>query len=115
MSRPAKPLSSVADLRKMTARDIVRKPVITEKSMGQSPDSKYTFEVDLRANKIQIRHAIQQIFGVDVTKVTTCRTMGKVRRANRKDAGMTNEVKKAVVSLKPGQTIELDGKPLFEV
>lgn len=116
--KPAKVLkvkSGVADLRRMTARDVIKRPIITEKSMGQSADNKYTFEVDLRANKIQIRNAIKEIFGVDAIKVTTNVTGGKTRRKGRKDEGVTSDFKKAVVSLKEGQTIELEGKPLFEV
>ena len=114
MSRPAKPASSVADLRRMTARDILKRPLITEKTMGLTPDNKYTFEVDRRANKVEIRNAVQEIFDVDVIKVTTTRTNPKKRRRG-KDMGFTQEKKKAVITLKEGQQIQVGGTPLFEV
>jgi large subunit ribosomal protein L23 len=115
VSRPAKVLSSVADLRALTDRDIIKRPIITEKSIANSADNKYTFEVAVAANKIMIRNAVQRVFGVNVTKVTTVRQMGRIRRKARKDEGVTPETKKAVVTLKAGQQIEFDGRPLFEV
>ena len=115
MSRPAKPTSSVADLRGLTDRDIIKRPIITEKSIANAAANKYTFAVAIDANKIMIRNAVQHIFGVDVTKVTTVRQMGVTRRKGRKDEGVTPESKKATVTLKPGQQIEFDGRPLFEV
>ena len=104
--------SSVADLRR-SARDIIVRPVITEKGMDQSVFNKYTFYVDLKANKVEIRNAIQEIFGVTVTKVTTTRVPGKMRRRGR-IIGHTPERKKAVVTLKEGDRIEVAGAPLFE-
>ena len=114
MSRPKKAPSSVADLRRMTARDILKRPIITEKTMGLTPDNKYTFEVDRRANKVEIRNAVQEIFDVDVVKVTTTRTNPKRRRRGNV-LGFTQERKKAVVTLKEGQQIQVGGTPLFEV
>lgn len=104
--------SSVADLRR-TARDIILRPVITEKSMEQFGYNKYTFYVDPRANKVQIRNAIQEIFEVTVTKVTTVTVNGKKRRRGR-IVGHTPDRKKAVVTLKQGDKIEVAGAPLFE-
>ena len=104
--------SSVADLRR-TARDIILRPVITEKSMEQYAYNKYTFYVDPRANKVQIRNAIQEIFDVTVTKVTTTTVNGKMRRRGR-IVGFTANRKKAVVTLKEGDKIEVAGAPLFE-
>ncbi|MBI3925478.1 MAG: 50S ribosomal protein L23 [Armatimonadetes bacterium] len=110
-----KPPSSVAHLRGLTARDILIRPIITEKSMMGAGDNKYSFEVDKRANKIQIRNAVEEIFEkVNVIKVTTVSRRGKFRRRG-KHTGFTKATKRAVVSLKPGQQIELGGAPLFEV
>ncbi|MBS7552027.1 50S ribosomal protein L23, partial [Weissella confusa] len=53
----------------MEARDIIKRPVITERSSEVMADKKYTFEVDTRANKTQVKYAIEEIFGVDVEKV----------------------------------------------
>jgi len=114
VSRPQKPVSSVADLRRMTARDILKRPIITEKSMGGAADNKYTFEVDRRANKVEIRNAVQEIFDVDVVKVTTTRTNPKKRRRGNV-LGFTQERKKATITLKEGQQIQVGGTPLFEV
>lgn len=114
MSRPAKPLSSVADLRRMTAHEIIRKPIVTEQSMNLSAENKYTFEVALRANKIEIRNAVQDIFKVKVTKVTTSILPGKQKRRGRV-VGFTSERKRAVVTLAEGHQIQIDNRPLFEV
>lgn len=107
-------LSSVSDLRRMTARDIIKKPIVTEASMNLSASQKYTFEVDLRANKIEIRNAVQEIFDVKVTKVNTARMPGKVKRRGRV-VGTTSERKKAVVTLAEGHQIKIDNRPMYEV
>lgn len=104
--------SSVADMRR-SARDIILRPVITEKSMAENAYNKYTFYVDLKANKVEIRNAIQEIFEVTVTNVTTTRVPSKTRRRGR-IIGHTPERKKAVVTLKQGDRIEVAGAPLFE-
>lgn len=114
MSRPQKPLSSVADLRRMSPHTIIRKPIVTEQTMNLSADNKYTFEVDLRANKIEIRNAIQDLFKVKVTKVTTSILPGKTKRRG-KVVGSTSERKRAVVTLAEGHQIQIDNRPLFEV
>jgi large subunit ribosomal protein L23 len=114
MSRTNKVPSAVADLRALTDRGIIKRPIVNEKSVANAAQNKYTFEVALTANKIQIRNAVHRVFGVDVTKVTTLRRMGNTRRKMRKDEGTTPETKRAVVTLKTGQTIEFDGRPLFE-
>lgn len=79
-------------------RDIIRRPIITENSTELMEDKKYTFEVDKRANKVEIKKAIEQIFDVKVKKVNTLRTPGKLKRYGRY-SGMTAEKKKAVVTL----------------
>ncbi|SEN60771.1 50S ribosomal protein L23 [Lihuaxuella thermophila] len=91
-------------------RDIIRRPVITEKSTELMEDRKYVFEVDVRANKVEVKKAIEEIFGVKVEKVNTMRVPGKQKRYGRY-TGRTPERKKAIVKLAE------DSKPieLFEV
>lgn len=85
-------------------RDIIRKPLITERSMHDMADNKYTFAVALDANKVQIRQAIEQIFNVKVESVRTMRMHGKTRRMGR-FVGQLPDWKKAIVKLKPGEKI----------
>ena len=82
----------------MTSYDIIRKPVITEKSMAAMADKKYTFIVQINANKVQIKKAVEEIFGVKVEKVQTLRTMGKTKRMGV-HVGKRADFKKAVVTL----------------
>ena len=82
------------------AYDIIKKPVLTEKSYAEMADKKYTFEVDVHANKTEIKAAIEEVFeGVKVASVNTMRTQGKIKRQGRTQ-GRTPEVKKAIVTLK---------------
>ena len=86
---------------------IIKRPVISEKSTILSEkDNKYVFEVSLDANKIQIKKAVEEIFKVGVTKVRTMRMRGKLKRV-RLQYGRTPEWKKAIVTLKKGDSIEL--------
>lgn len=87
--------------------DIVRRPVVTEKSMAGAAEHKYTFEVAPNSNKIEIGQAIEKIFNVTVVKVNTLRVKGKRRRLGRYPEGKTSDQKKAVVTLAPGQRIEI--------
>ncbi len=88
------------------AHDILRKPLISEKSMSLTEGNKYTFIVDPRANKTEIKKAVEEIFKVKVLKVNTIRVKGKqVRRRNI--VGRKPETKKAVVTLHPGDKIEI--------
>ena len=87
------------------ARDIIIRPIITEKSMNGIAQNQYTFEVNPKANKTQIKQAIKEIFKVDVAKVNTIRVPGKLKRRGIY-VGRTSEWKKAIVTLKPGQRIE---------
>ena len=81
------------------AYDIIKKPVLTEKSYDAMAQKKYTFEVAIGANKTEIKQAIEEIFeGVKVANVNTMRTMGKMKRQGRTQ-GRTPEVKKAYVTL----------------
>ncbi|MBR3295777.1 MAG: 50S ribosomal protein L23 [Clostridia bacterium] len=80
--------------------DIIRGPVLTEKSYDQIADKKYSFEVALDANKIEIKNAVEKIFDVKVESVNTSIHKGKVKRQGY-TSGRTPRVKKAVVTLKP--------------
>ncbi|TFD99344.1 MULTISPECIES: 50S ribosomal protein L23 [Jeotgalibacillus] len=82
----------------MDAREIIKRPVITERSSDLMGEKKYTFEVDTRANKTQVKDAIQEIFGVDVEKVNIMNYKGKYKRVGRY-AGFTNKRRKAIVTL----------------
>ncbi len=82
----------------MDARDIIKRPVITERSSEIMADKKYTFEVDVKANKTQVKDAVQEIFGVKVEKVNIMNYKGKFKRMG-KHAGYTNKRRKAVVKL----------------
>jgi large subunit ribosomal protein L23 len=85
---------------------IVRRPLITEKSTAhKEANNKLAFEVDRRANKIEIRKAIEKIFKVQVVDVHTSNYLGKRKRLGR-SAGRRPHWKKAIVTLKPGQKVE---------
>jgi len=86
-------------------RDIILKPVISEKSYDMINQNRYTFEVAKTASKPQIAQAITDIFGVTVTSVNTMNVTGKPRRV-RAAKGKTRDWKKAVVTLKAGDSIE---------
>lgn len=90
----------------MEARDILVRPIVTEKSTALMEQGKYTFRVPLAATKIQIRQAVEQIFKVKVQAVNTMRYEGKLKRMGRTQ-GRRSDWKKAVVTLKPGEAIEL--------
>ena len=83
----------------MNAYDIIKRPVITEQSMENVADKKYVFMVDLNANKTEIKAAVEEIFGVKVSKVNTVRMQGKVKRTGSYPAGRRAAYKKAVVTL----------------
>ena len=85
-------------------RDILIRPLITEKTTSLMQDNKYTFIVPLKANKIQIRQAVEQVFKVKVLDVNTIRVLGKFKRMGKTE-GKRPDYKKAVVKLAPGQTI----------
>ena len=82
----------------MEARDIIIKPVLTEKSYDDIAEKKYTFIVDKRANKTEIRKAVEEVFGVKVQKVNTLRQIGKLKRQGY-HIGRRPETKKAFVTL----------------
>lgn len=90
----------------MDAHEVLRRPVITEKGTMLGELGKYAFEVARSANKIEIKKAVEQVFKVDVRAVNVIHVRGKMRRMG-KSRGMTASWKKAVVTLKAGQRIEL--------
>ncbi len=101
----------------MEARDVIIAPMITEKSMASTAAGQYTFEVHPRATKTQIKLAVREIFKVDVLKVNTTNVLGKVKNFARRGVrthGKQSDWKKAVVTLKAGQKIELGGVNPFE-
>ena len=81
----------------MDARDIIKRPVITERSTDLMAEKKYTFEVDTRANKTQVKDAVEEIFGVKVEKVNIMNYKGKFKRMGS-HAGYTNKRRKAIVT-----------------
>ena len=88
------------------ARDVILRPVISEKSYAEAERGKYTFIVTARATKPQIRRAVEEIWGVRVTDVNTMRRHGKkVRR--RFVTGKRSDVRRAIVTLAPGEKIEM--------
>ena len=96
----------------MNSYDIIKRPIITEKSMKVELDSegneikKYTFEVPKTVNKLEIKYAVEEVFGVKVAKVNTMNYEGKLKRMGRNE-GRRPSWKKAIVTLKKGsKTIE---------
>ena len=88
-------------------RDIIRRPVVTEKSTDLMAEKKYVFEVDPKANKTEIKQAVEQIFGVKVEKVNTMNVRGKVKRFGGY-SGRRRNWKKAIVKLtEDSKTIEV--------
>ena len=89
----------------MNAYDIIIAPIISEKSMSMLAEQKYTFKVNANANKIEIKKAIEEIFKVEVDKVTTLNVIGKNKRVGVHE-GKKSDWKKAIVKLKGTKTIE---------
>ena len=89
-------------------RDILLKPVVSEKSYGLLDEGKYTFIVDPGANKTQIRLAVEAVFGVKVTGVNTLNRPGK-RRRTRYGWGQRSDTKRAIVTLAEGDRIDIFG------
>lgn len=91
----------------MNNYDMIFAPVITEKSASMEAEGKYVFKVDVRANKTQIKQAIEKLFNVKVVSVNIMNTHPKDRRVG-KYSGKTNRYKKAIVKLASGSTISFD-------
>jgi large subunit ribosomal protein L23 len=91
----------------MTAYDIIKRPIITEQSMEGTQDKKYVFEVDPAANKIEIKKAVEELFGVKVASVNTLNMQGKRKRLGNNPPGRRKHWKKAMVQLtQDSKTIE---------
>lgn len=88
-------------------QDIIRNVRITEKATGLAEKRQYVFVVDLKATKLEIRHAVQTIFKKEVESVNTLRVRGKKKRERTPALGRRPNWKKAIVTLKEGQTLEL--------
>lgn len=91
----------------MNNYDMIFAPIITEKTASMQSDGKYVFKVDVRANKTQIKQAIEKLFDVKVESVNTMNTHPKDRRVG-KYTGKSNRYKKAIVKLAEGSTISFD-------
>ncbi len=89
-----------------TAREIIKKPIISEKSYDLTNQNKYTFEVDKSATKPQIRRAVEEIFKVGVTSVNTMNREGKMKKQGW-SSGRRPSWKKAIVTLREGDKIEV--------
>ena len=92
-------------------RDVLLAPVISEKSYGLLDENKYTFVVRPDANKTQIKIAVEQVFNVRVLDVNTLNRQGK-RKRTRSGFGRRKNTKRAVVSVAPGDRIEIFGGPV---
>jgi large subunit ribosomal protein L23 len=92
-------------------RDILLRPVISEKTYRLADDGKYTFLVDRDANRTQVRQAVEAVFGVKVTGVNTLNRPGK-RRRTRFGWGQRAATKRAIVSLAEGERIDVFGGPV---
>ncbi|KXO15959.1 50S ribosomal protein L23 [Peptoniphilus sp. GNH] len=89
----------------MSIYDILKRPIVTEKSMKDMEENKYTFEVDKSTNKTEVKKAVEKIFGVKVEKVNTMNVRGKKKRQGV-SVGFTPSYKKAIVKL------TADSKPI---
>ena len=90
----------------MIANEIIKRPLITEKTSIQKEDhNQVTFEVDRRANRVEIRRAIEKIFNVRVANVRTMQVKGKIKQRGR-IVGKRRDWKKAIVNLMPGERID---------
>jgi large subunit ribosomal protein L23 len=87
-------------------RDILVKPIVSERTVAQMEENKYTFKTDKKANKIEIKRAVEEIFNVKVVDVKTMIVKGKVKRMGRYQ-GKRPDWKKAIVTLQAGDKIEI--------
>ncbi len=86
--------------------DIVRRPVVTEKATNASQFNQVIFKVDTKANKQEIKEAVEAVFGVKVKRVNTINMQGKIKRF-RGLPGQRNAFKKAIITLEAGQTLDV--------
>lgn len=90
----------------MLSSEIIKRPIITEKSMLLVEQNKYTFSVDKRANKVQIKKAVEELFNVKVVKVNVINTTPKLKRVGQ-HSGFKPQVTKAIVTLAEDNKIEI--------
>lgn len=88
------------------SHDVLVKPLVSEKSMILMEENKYSFQVNKDANKVEIKHAVEELFKVHVLDVTTRMVKGKIKRQGRTQ-GKRPDIKKAIVTLKKGDKIEV--------
>lgn len=100
----AKKAAAIADPKLF---DVIRRPVVTEKSTLAGEHNKVTFMISPSADKVQVKNAVESIFGVEVAKVNTIKLPGKTKKF-RGRAGQRSDRRKAVVTLKAGQMIDLE-------
>ncbi|MCC9137646.1 50S ribosomal protein L23 [Pontibacter silvestris] len=89
--------------------NVLKRPLVTEKYAAMNEVGKYTFEVDKKANKVEIKKAVEKLYGVTVKSVATMRSVGKVKSKYTKSGavtGRTSLIKKAIVTLKEGEEID---------
>lgn len=99
----------------MNLAQIVLKPLITEKATGQGAENKYCFKVEPKANREQVKQAIEQIFGVKVVRANLITVRGKSRRVGRSQKVFKRaNWKKAIVQLKEGEKLEAFNSPVVE-
>lgn len=92
----------------MNLYEVIKKPIITEKSMAAAERGKYTFEVSKKASKELIKRAVEELFAVDVQSVQTANYRGRpIRRGPRRRPAKRSAWKKAIVTVKEGQKIDL--------
>lgn len=101
----------MSELKIRDHRDILLAPVVSEKSYSLIDENKYTFIVDPRANKTEIKIAVENVFKVKVTAVNTINRKGKVRRT-RYGLGKRPDTKRAIVTVADGQRIDIFGGPV---
>jgi large subunit ribosomal protein L23 len=104
--KPAKKAAKKATVNEAALYDFIRAPMITEKATMASEHNQFVFRVPLSATKPNIKLAIETLFKVDVTAVNTLITKGKLKRF-RGRPGRRSDVKKAIVTLAPGQSIDV--------
>ena len=85
---------------KKTVYDVIDKPVISERSMDEAQNRKYTFKVATSANKTEVKQALEEIFDIEIAKVNIMNVKPKQKRQGR-NVGMTSASKKAIITLKP--------------
>jgi large subunit ribosomal protein L23 len=89
--------------------EVIKRPIITEKVTAMNASGKYAFEVARKANKVEIKKAVEKMYGVNVAHVSTLRTPGKVKSRNTKAgviSGRSGVMKKAIVTVREGEVID---------